>query len=174
MDLFAISELWSRDLCVTWRNNNDHSIISMNIYWSERMWLLGRSDFMRIFVVYDVICDFFSRGRMQKQPCTFSSRKFCTLSWTENRICAHTCVMTNIFFLICSWYSRQLFSFVYDRSQIVIERATVKLWRPCSPKRFWGMNTSELGYTLFFNNLINNIFSWSCWPKANLSLTFYL
>lgn len=169
MDLFAISELWSRDLCVTWRNNNDHSIISMNIYWSERMWLLGRSDIMRIFVVYDVICDFFSRGRMQKQPCTFSSRKFCTLSWTENRICAHTCVMTNNFFKFVPGTLANCFLLF-----TVIERATVKLWRPCPPKSFWGMNTSELGYTLFLNNLINNIFSWSCWPKANLSLTFYL
>lgn len=94
------------------------------------------------------------------------------LNWKPD-MCAHVRHHQH-FFLICSWYSRQLFSFVYDRSQIVIDRATVKLWRPCSQRSFWGMNTSELGYTLFLNNLINNIFSWSCWPKANLSLTFYL
>lgn len=59
MDLFVIFEFWSCDLCVMWWNNNDYLIILMNIYWLERMWLLGRSDIMRIFVVYDVICDFF-------------------------------------------------------------------------------------------------------------------
>lgn len=59
MDLFVIFEFWSCDLCGMWWNNNDYLIILMNIYWLERMWLLGRSDIMRIFVVYDVICDFF-------------------------------------------------------------------------------------------------------------------
>lgn len=59
MDLFVIFEFWSCDLCVMWWNNNDYLIILMNIYWLERMWLLGRSDIMRIFVVFDVICDFF-------------------------------------------------------------------------------------------------------------------
>lgn len=174
MDLFAISELWSRDLCGTWRNNNDHSIISMNIYWSERMWLLGRSDIMRTFVVFDVICDFFFAWSDAKATMYIFVTKilYFKLNWKPD-MCAHV-RHDQHFFLICSWYSRQLFSFVYDRSQIVIERATVMLWRPCSQKSFWGMNTSELGYTLFLNNLINNIFSWSCWPKANLSLTFYL
>lgn len=64
MDLFVIFEFWSCDLCVMWWNNNDYLIILMNIYWLERMWLLGRSDIMRIFVVYDVICDFFLCGWM--------------------------------------------------------------------------------------------------------------
>lgn len=59
MDLFVIFEFWSCDLCGMWWNNNDYLIILMNIYWLERMWLLGRSDIMRIFVVFDVICDFF-------------------------------------------------------------------------------------------------------------------
>lgn len=91
MDLFAISELWSRDLCGTWRNNNDHSIISMNIYWSERMWLLGRSDIMRTFVVFDVICDFFFAWSDAKATMyIFVTKMYFKLNWKPD-MCAHVC-----------------------------------------------------------------------------------